>query len=243
MLQNIDLTNKLNYLRNKVLTEEDQLLHQAHTLLKQEQFTVNQIIENLSLYNKNFENLDERVVVADQVYSLSLIKELAIKYRLKFLETKSYKSEIPYTAVLKTKYLNELNRKEINSFKILAPAEAFLSSKTEQCTLLFAKTNEENYYLIHQWGKNLSWYRKWLYLPLQRFENLVTTVFLITLTLTLCLPTSLITLDDTADYWSGYRAATFFHLLIFNFGVTVYFTFTLAKNFSDAIWNQIKDFD
>lgn len=243
MFNKVDLSHQLKQLRHEVLSSEDKLLLEANKLIKRDLYRNKQLLENLEKYNKSFEILDEEILDKANIYQLYEIKKLAVIYRLKFLETKSYRSEIPYTAVLKTDYLNELNRKEINSFKILAPAEAFLSSKTEQCTLLFAKTNEENYYLIHQWGKNLSWYRKWLYLPLQRFENLVTTVFLITLTLTLCLPTSLITLDDTADYWSGYRAAAFFHLLIFNFGVTVYFTFTLAKNFSDAIWNQIKDFD
>jgi hypothetical protein len=62
------------------------------------------------------------------------------------------------------------------------------------------------------------------------------------LLLDLALPTRLITLDHSANYWSGYRAAAFFHLLIFNFGVTAYLTFAFAKNFSSSVWNRYTDF-
>lgn len=242
MLNNVDLTYQLNKIRNHVLSSEDKLLFEAKKLLKHDLYSDKQVLDNLTQYNKRFADLDEETLDEDKIYHLAEIKNLAISYRLKFLEKKLYKPEVPYIATLKIDHLNQLNRIEISYFKILTPAESFSNNKTEHSSLLFAKTNEGNYYLIHHWGKNLSWYRRWLYLPLKSFENLVLTVILTTLTLTLCLPTELITLDDKAEYWSGYRAAAFFHLLIFNFGVTVFFTFTLAKNFSNAIWNQLKDF-
>lgn len=242
MFNNIDISHQLKRLHSKVLSQEDQLLHQANVILKQDIYSEKHILENLSGYIKSFEELPEELLEKDHVFHPSEIKKLAILYRLKFLESNYYKSEIPYDAILKIRSLNRVNRIEIKAFKILSPAENFGKENADLNTLLFAKTKEDNFYLIHYWGKNLKWYRKWLYLPLQSFENLVTTVFLTTLILTLSLPTELITLDNKAEYWSGYRAATFFHLLIFNFGVTVFFTFTLAKNFSNAIWNQYKDF-
>ena len=69
------------------------------------------------------------------------------------------------------------------------------------------------------------------------------TVILSTLVLTLLLPTSLITLDARATYWSGYRAAAFMHLLIFNAGITTYITFAFLGNFSSSVWNRKRDFD
>jgi len=69
------------------------------------------------------------------------------------------------------------------------------------------------------------------------------TIILVTFIITMSLPINLITLDPSADYWSGYRAAAFFHLLIFNVGVVVYTTFAFSKNFSSTIWNRDRDFD
>jgi hypothetical protein len=108
---------------------------------------------------------------------------------------------------------------------------------------MFVKTNDDNYYLALCWGKALKESRKLKFLHLRSFETLVMAILVTTFILTMCLPTQLITLDHKAEYWSGYRAAAFFHLLIFNFGVTVYFTFTFAKNFSNTVWNRYRDFD
>jgi len=33
--------------------------------------------------------------------------------------------------------------------------------------LLFAQLTDNSYYLIHKWGNDLAWYKKYLYLPLQ----------------------------------------------------------------------------
>lgn len=79
--------------------------------------------------------------------------------------------------------------------------------------------------------------------PLRRFENLALTVIMATLLITLALPTWLITLDSSAQYWSGYRAAAFMHLLIFNAGITAYLTFAFSRHFSSTVWNRKKDFD
>lgn len=243
MFDKVDLGKSLKHVRAKHLSNEDKLLLQAQSFLKEDLYSEKKILEHLSQYNRTFEDLDENLIDNEDLFHPSEIKKMAVTYRLKFLETKYFKPEIPFEAIVKIKHLHYLNKKEIRTFRILAPTENFSDKNSQASSLLFAKTNNENYFLVHQWGKDLSWFRKIAYLPLRKFENLVTTVFLFTLLLTLSLPTPLITLDDTAQYWSGYRAAAFFHLLIFNFGVTVYFTFTLAKNFSTAIWNQYKDFD
>lgn len=243
MLNKVDLTDQLFRIRHKELSSEEKLLQEANKLLKQNLYEDKHLLDKLTEYNKSFEELDEDHLDQKRIFYLSEIKELSIIYRLKFLDTKFYKIEIPYEAILKIKELNQLNRKEIKTFKILAPPSNFLYKNSEPSSMLFAKTNTENYYLIHKWGKGLSWFRKFLYLPLRNFNTLVFAICLSTLILDLIIPTRFITLDHKADYFSGYRAAAFFHLLIFNFGVTIYFTFTFAQNFSSVTWNKYKDFD
>ena len=243
MFDKVDIPSELGKIRQKTRQQEEVLLSEAKKILHKDLFAEKKILQNLKQYARSFEVIDEEDVDADLIYTAGEIKEVAVIYRLKFLESKYFNPEIPYEAILRIKHLDEKFSKELKIFKVLAtPASFTANAKNQQCSL-FVKTNYENYYLIHQWGEPLDWKRKLLYLPFRRFETLALFVMLFTLTLTLVLPTRLITLDAKATYWSGYRAAAFFHLLIFDFGVTVYFTFAFALNFSSSVWNKRKDFD
>lgn len=221
----------------------DDLVREARRILKQDLFANKKILENLRQYNKISEVLDEESLDPNLVFKIEDIRHLAIKHRFKFLESKLYKPEIPYEAVLRIKYLNDTFHKEIRHFRILSQPGSFTDVTQDHESLLFAKTNYDNYYLVHSWGKKPKWYRQYQFWPLKKFESLVITLLTVTLIIALVLPTSLITLDAKATYWSGYRAAAFFHLLIFNLGVTAYITFAFSKNFSSSIWNRYKDFD
>lgn len=241
---------KNEYLRDRLMQrgkeakqEEDALVQEAKRILKKDLFNEQKILENLRQYNRSFEKPDEEQLPAELIFRPEEIRDLAINYRLKWLDSKLYKPEIPYEAVLRIKYLNDTFHKDIRYFKILSLPESFNSATQQSEALLFARTNYDNYYLVHSWGQKIKWYRAIQFWPLRRFESLVLTVLAITLVITLALPTFLITLDAKATYWCGYRVATFFHLLIFNLGVTAYITFAFGKNFSSSIWNKYKDFD
>ncbi len=242
MFGDTDLKYELSLLREKTRKGDDNLVSEAKKILKQDLFADGKILENLKLYRTSFEVPDEKNLDASEIFTLAEIKKIAVLYRLKFLEGNLYKPEIPYEATLKIEYLNSKFQKEIREFKILSTYDNFIKKDAGSCALLFVKTNYENYFLVHTWGKALREQRKLLFLPLRTFENLVVTVAMVTFIIVVSLPTRLITLDHKAEYWSGYRAAAFFHILIFNFGVTVYFTFAFAKNFSSAVWNRYKDF-
>jgi len=243
MFKEVDIKDQLSRLSVKTRSGGDELLSEANRILKQELFTETNVLENLTQYNKSAQFADEENLDADSIFSTAEIKKICTHYRLKFLDSKVLKEKIPYEAVLKVKYHNQTFGKELTDFKILAPVESFANKNTSKGTLLFVKTNYDNYYLVHQWGSKLKWYRKLRFWHMREFENLFTTIILVTFIITMSLPIGLITLDPTADYWSGYRAAAFFHLLIFNVGVTVYTTFAFSKNFSSTIWNREQDFD
>lgn len=242
MFEGTDIEQELIRLRQGMRSEEDKLLSEAKRILKKDLFTDAKILENLTQYNRAFEVIDEEDVDAELIFTLAEIKKLAVLYRLKFLDSKLYKLEIPYEAVLKIKYIDEKYNKEIKLFKILSLPEFFTTGASKTSAVLFAKTNYDNYYLVHRWGNNLKRSRLLKFWPLRYFENLFLSILAITLIITLSLPTRLISLDPHAVYWSGYRAAAFFHLLIFNMGVTTYFTFAFSKNFSSSIWNSERDF-
>lgn len=243
MFEDADIERELTRLRNKTRSSEDRLLSEANKILRQDLFADKKILDNLKQYNSSSGIVNEEDVDAALIFTLAEIKKLAILYRLKFLETKTYKPEIPYEAILKIKYIEDVFKKNLEVFKVLSVPAAFLDKGCAGSSVLFVKTNYDNYYLVHSWGRPLNWMRRIKFWPLRNFENLFITILIITLIITLSLPTYLISLDRKAEYWSGYRAAAFFHLLIFNMGVTAYFTFAFSKNFSSSIWNSVKDFD
>ncbi len=242
MFSNTNIKYELNKLRN-TRTGQDILVSEANRILTQDLFTEQKILQNLKQYNKSFEIIDEEDVDTQSIFTPKEIKNIAINYRLKFLDSHLYKPEIPYEAILKIKDINTRFKKEIKLFKILSLPHSFHDTNSKSESILFVKTNYNNYYFIHSWGNSVHRNRKFKFWPLRNFETLAATVIFSTLVLTLCLPTEWITLDRKATYFSGYRAAAFFHLLIFNFGVTAYITFAFAKNFSSSIWNYKNDFD
>ncbi|WP_317899346.1 hypothetical protein [Aurantibacillus circumpalustris] len=242
MFGDVNLKYELSRIRSKMRSQEDQAIEEAKKILRQDLLSNKKILDNLSLYSNTYDVIDEEDVNYSEIFTASEIKKVAILYRLKFLDHNLYKPEIPDEIEFKIQNLNHTFSKEIKGYKILAPYGAFEKATNPMESTLFVKTNYDNYYLLHRWGKPIKAKRKFQFLPLRNFEFLVTTIFLVTMIIAVSLPTRLITLDHKAEYWSGYRAAAFFHLLIFNFGVTVYFTFAFAKNFSSSVWNSYKDF-
>lgn len=241
-MKGVDINSELIKLKDKTRSKEDDLIHEANRILAQDLFSEKKILDNLKHYNNSFDLIDEEDMPSHLIFNVFEIKKIALDYRLKFIESKYFQAEFPYEAILKIKDINTTYKKDIKGFKILAPIAAFKENKLIKSSILFAPTNYGNYCVIHTWGEPLKWHRKIASLPLKSFDNLFKTVFLYTLIVTLLIPTPLITLDSTATYWSGYRAAAFMHLLIFHLGVTVYLTFTLAKNLSSIAWNHYKDF-
>jgi hypothetical protein len=177
----------------------------------------------------------------DLIFRPEEIKKIAINYRLRFVNSQCSKKEFPYEAVLKIEHLNKTHKKALNGFKLLSTAEFFKDKNNNDCALLFAPTNLGNYYLVHKWGKEYKWNRSIVNWPLRNIETIFVTLIVTTLLITLSLPTYLITLDRKATYWCAYRIGIFFHLFIFNMGVTAYVTFAFSKNLSSGVWNNDRD--
>ncbi len=242
MFSPVDVRGELERLREKERRQEDLVIQEANRILQDDLFNENKILHYLNDYGRTFEYLDEEDVSDGNIFTEKEVKRIAVRHRLKFLASSLYRSEIPYQAVLKIKELNQKHRKDLKHFFVLAPPAAFFEAAQVPQSALFVSTSNGNYYLLHRWGAELSWSRKFRFWPLRSFENLFATVIFFTLLVTLILPTALITLDSHAEYWSGYRAAAFFHLLIFNGGFTTYLTFAFCGNFSNVVWNRKKDF-
>lgn len=238
-----DIAEELRRVRHRTRSAQEELVSEANRILRDDLYSEKKVLDHLGSYGQRFMTLDEDQVDATQVFTREEIRTICTRQRMRFLDSTFYKPDIPQEALSEIRHLERRYRTELRHFMVMAYPAAFRLQHDDHATLLFARTNHDNYYLVHRWGKKPHWSRWLVYWPLRRFENLVLTVIAATMLITLALPTWLITLDSSAQYWSGYRAAAFMHLLIFNAGITAYLTFAFSRNFSSTVWNRKKDFD
>lgn len=240
MLRKVNINDELQREKKRTSSEADTLVYEAQKILRNQLFTEKNILNNLKSYHKTFGLAEEDGLDKSSIYTLNEIRAICVRHRLRFLDSDKYSGEFPYESVLKIKDLNTLQRKDLCYFKVLTSDERFTARNSDHEALLLAETVYGNYYVIHRWGKPIEASRKWKYLPLRNFETLVLTILLISGLLTLLTPNKLLTTDTRADYFSMYRVACFFHVLILFSGFTVFYLFKRNISFSSACWDSPK---
>ncbi len=176
----------------------------------------------------NFDLLDGR-----KIYHLEDIKKLCIDYRLRFLDSHYFKGEIPEEAVSRIRDLENNHQTNLDNFKIVAPAK-LLKLENADDPLLFAPIGNNYFYLIHKWGRDLHPLRKIMMWPYKNLENLLITVVIISLIITLLAPMSWFSQN------AGIAEYIFLFLVVFNSvgGMVIFYGFSLGKNFNEAIWKS-----
>lgn len=169
----------------------------------------------------------------DRIYHIDQIKKICIDYRLRFLDSRFFKGEIPGEALKKISGLEDEHGIEIQGFKILAPSKMFrLEDKDDP--LLFAPLGNGYFYLIHQWGDDLHPLRKWFAWPFKNIGNLTLLVVLISYLLTAIIPDGLFSKSGSStEFW-----IIFFFMFKSIAAVVIFYGFALGKNFNPAIWNS-----
>ncbi len=223
----------------KDISQQDALLQEAEQILIKSRLSEKNILYNLKFYNSSFEFLDDDEIAKENIFTQAQIKNLSKKLCLRFLSSQHSASDIPYEAILKIKELNVTYRKDLKHFKIVSTSAFFASPNAYAPAMLFAQTLCGNYYLIHTWGKSFNNWRSVKFFALRNFESLFACLFLFTLLETLLMPNHLLTTDTKAGYFSLYRMACVFHLLILNAAFTVFGLFSSRLNFSESIWDTI----
>ncbi len=171
------------------------------------------------------------------IYSLEQIKKICIRYRLRFLPTRLFKAEFPYEAITK---INELERSlntKIDDFKIIAPSKAFDLENINKDPLLFAQLADGRYYLIHQWGADLKWYRKILTWPLQNFTTYFITLWFLAASLAFAIPSSVMQ-QLSQDSETFLRLWLTVHTFIAFMGLSFWLALSYEKTFSSLNWES-----
>lgn len=237
------LFNKIN-LYEELLEQEkkpfigDSLLKEAKQLLEKDHQHDLSLRARISSENE-ISNLTLGVLDPQLIFNISSIRNICIKYRLRFLDTKLFKGDIPYDALAKIKALEKEHKIEFNSFKIIAPASLFKLEDKNKDPLLFAQINENEFYLIHKWGNDLSRFRRiWTY-PLQDLGSFLISIFVFCLLCALFIPADLLVRSEKFyEYILYYRTMFFSWCFIATFLTAIYFGFSMQKNFSTIEWDS-----
>lgn len=176
-------------------------------------------------------------LAAENIFRLEEIKKICIRFRLRFLESTYFKAEYPYEAISNIKSLERTLGKEIVSFHIIAPEKAFELENINKDPLLFANLGNGQYYLLHQWGTDLAWYKRILCWPLQNFKTFLITLFLVCAAFSFSIPTSFMQVFSFSNEMY-LRIWLSIHTFIAMFGISLWAGLSFDKTFSSLNWNS-----
>ena len=234
MLGKTNLEERLVKLRGRRINTSE-ILAEVEQILSDNEEQRDEIRARLTDFSKEVVtsfNLD--ILNSEFIFHQDDIKKLCIDYRLRFLDAHFFKGEFPEEAISKIRTLEREHQITLNGLKIIAPAK-LLKLENADDPLLFASMGNDYYYLIHKWGKDLHPLRKALMWPYKHFENLIFTIFLVSLVLTALTPIQLFTKGAAENQE---------YLLLFLFmfkavgGTVLFYGFAKGKNFNTAIWDS-----
>jgi hypothetical protein len=234
MFSRVNVKDQLSKQRSKIQATESDILKAVQDIFDQVDDRETRI--NHSLFEGhnhlgNDWNID--LLEADRIYHIDQIKEICLRYRLRFLDTKYFKNPIPREALTEIKRLENLHETTLNGFKIIAPSKMFKLEDADD-PLLFAPIGNGYFHLIHKWGNDLSPYRRIMAWPFRSLENIILTTVLLSLLATYLVQAGLF--SNTSD---GVTFLVIFFFMLKSIGaIVLYYFFAAGKNFNSAIWNS-----
>ena len=217
-MKNTNIKIELDNLKN-IQDKSEKIINEVNQILRHSNSSINKF---------NFDLLK-----LENIYNVKEIKTVCINYRLRFLDVKYFKGDIPVEAIKKIDRLKKDHSTELKGFKIMAPSKLFKLKNTDD-PLLFIPIGKDYYYMIHKWGDDLHPLRKILMWPSKNMFNIIITTLVFSLVLTILTPKSLF--SKTNDI------STFFIIFLFNFkalaSIVIFCAFFLGKNFNKYIWNS-----
>jgi len=237
MFEKVNLRTELFKIRqNKRQREIDNTLEAFKDLFRADWEKDLRIKQSLNCGDPKSIFQNKTTLDADKIFDLSDIKCLCIKYRLRFLPTKFFKADFPIDAIRAIKTLEQEHQTEIKNFMIIAPSGMFKLEDANKDPLLFVPLENNQFYLIHQWGNDLSWHRRFKAWPFKTFSRLVSSILLFSIIITSLIPGSLI--SASPHYFSLGRFLFGVWLLLVIAASVSFLWFILNQKFSDEAWNS-----
>jgi hypothetical protein len=173
----------------------------------------------------------------DRIYSLSTIRELCIRYRLRFLEGGLYKGGIPGQALYGMRQLEREVGEAVTSYMVMAPSAQFRLCDSEADPLLFVPLGNDRYYLVARWGNDLSPLRAAAFWVVRSPLHLAIAVLLAAVLLTAAIPSNLLG-DAMLPVLNSKRILFLFWSTMVLSGFTLFGWFAFFGQFSKEAWNS-----
>lgn len=233
MLPKTNIEERLTRVRQKRVSNESILLD-VKRIFAENEIERREITSALKRKTSKTENpLKLDLLDTSRIFHLDDIKNMCVTYRLRFLDSHFFKGSIPEEVISKIRSLEKKHQTILENFKVMAPAK-LLKLENADDPLLFSPLGNDYFYLIHKWGNDLHPFRKVLMWPYKTFENLVFTIFILSIFITMMSPIG----------WFTNTPATREYLLLFLFifngiaGMVLFYGFARGKNFNEAIWDS-----
>jgi hypothetical protein len=224
-LKTVDLEKELQSLKRR--DNKKNLLKEAESLLEDAQAKDEAILENLQEGGTIYLE-DESLLDPDRIYDIDQIRKICLKYRLRFLDSKVFKGDIPYEAITKIKQLEKESGQELQNFKIVAPKELFKLEDKDSDPLLFLELKDGRYYFIHKWGGELNRLRAFLAFPLRSFMHMFWFLAAVAVLFSMAIPT------PSIDVFLFLTVHSFIAIC----GIACMLVFSLRENFSSVEWDS-----
>ncbi|GGI57863.1 hypothetical protein [Winogradskyella haliclonae] len=233
LLKKTNIEEKLQRLKTKKYSE-DSILQDVKSILEKDNKKDERILETIKSGISTFSNEFEfDLLETKNIYHIDQIKTICVNYRLRFLDSKYFKGELPYEAVSKIKTLEKRHNTELKGFKIIAPSKLFKLENADD-PLLFAPIGNGYYYLVHKWGNDLNPFRRLLMWPYKNFGNLIFTTFIVSIIATALFPEGIFSNKPNASQ----AGMIFFFMFKSIAAMVIYYGFAAGKNFNKAIWDS-----
>ncbi|TRO65372.1 hypothetical protein [Christiangramia sabulilitoris] len=228
-----NIEHQLLKVRNRK-TSEKNILNAVHQILAESDRKDDLILEEIQHgREKNNNDLDADILEGNRIFHIDDIYEICVNYRLRFLDSKLFKSKIPYEALMEIKHLEKAHHTTLRGFKIVAPSKLFKLDNADD-PLLFAPIGNDYYYLIHKWGNDLHPFRRILMWPFKTLENFIVLLLAISVLTALLVPDGLFTRNQsTTEFFM-----IFFFIFKWFAGLSIFYGFKMGKNFSTDIWDS-----
>lgn len=101
------------------------------------------------------------------------LKNLCIRFRLRFLPSEFYCGEVPYEVISKIKHFEHQQHGNTKKLFILARPSFFLLRNVYDDPLLFVERASGSFELLCRWGNKTPWYTPILKYPYRDFKSMV----------------------------------------------------------------------
>jgi hypothetical protein len=224
-INNVDLHEQLKKIQKK--HPADSILEEVKGILEQDEARERRIAKAIEGDSQD-QLIDESKLNKEHIFTIEQIEKLCIKYRLRFLDSKHFRSEIPYEAIQKVKALEKRLGIDLKGFKIIAPKELFKLTDKDSDPILMLPLKNGRFYFIHKWGGEISSLRALLAFPMRNFMSMFWFLAALAVLFSWAVPT---------PSWD-----VFIFLVVHSFiaicGMACMIIFTVRENFSNEEWNS-----